>query len=75
MLKGIAVIIVVMVVIVGIEEEAVFSGEDECRTHVGPGKTGFFGIPDFEYIAFVVLEVPSYFIAQVGSGLAVAYNF
>ena len=73
MLEGIFVILHIVIVIVGIGEKVVLHGEDIGRTHVGFGEECFFGLPNREEMAslLVVIEVFALLVSKVGGGFAI----
>jgi hypothetical protein len=54
-LKGVFVIVVELVVVVGIEEKHIFFGEDIAGADVGFRQSCLVGVPYFEYVAAFVL--------------------
>ena len=72
MLKGIPVIIHIVVVVIGIAEKAIATGEDKGRVDGRCGQTGLLWVAEGEDLLWFVVEVTAMFIAQVGGGLFVS---
>jgi len=73
-LEGVAVVGDVVVVVVGVGEEAVATGEDIARGEVGGGEECALGIGDLEDLLGVVVQVLAELVAQVGVGVLVALD-
>ena len=71
MLEGVAIVLHVVVVVVGIGKERVSRSEGVGRAHIGSRQLSFFGRFDGEDLFGVVVEVLSQFISQIGVGVAV----
>ena len=74
MLKGIAVMIGVEIIVVGIGNKILIVGKDVGRTHIGSRQLRFLRFSDFKEIARVVTEVAAQFVSQIGIGRTFAHN-
>ena len=72
MLKGIAVVIHVVIVVIRIAKKDVFFCEDIRRIYRGYGQSGFLRIPKGEYFFSVVVQIPSVFVSKIGCRLLVS---
>ena len=74
-LEGVAVIVDVVVIVVGVAQEAIIFGEDEGGVHIRYGQACLAGVAESQYIFRVKVEVAAMLVAQVGGGLFVADHF
>ena len=74
MLECACVILHVIVIIVGIGEEILIAGVDECARQVGCRKTELLGIVHLIYLLWIIIQIFTYLITQVGVGVAVAHH-
>ena len=74
MLEGVFVVGHIIIIVVGIGEEAVARRKYVGRADVGLGQEGRLRIADGEEFLAVVAQTLSQFVAQVGVGVAVADN-
>ena len=75
MLEGVAVVLDVVVVVVGVGKEVLVLGEDVGRADVGGWQACLAGVADFVDLLGIVGKVLAQFVAQVGVGVLVAHHF
>ena len=75
MLEGVAIVGDIVIVIVGIGEKVVACGEDIAGRQIGGWQLCAMGIlDDEEVLVGIVAQILAQLVAQVGVGVAVAYN-
>jgi hypothetical protein len=72
MLKGVAVKIYKMIVIIGVNQVVVVQAKNIGSGHMCTGKAYALGLQDFKNLFGIIIQVPSLFVTQVHRGLPVS---